>query len=192
MREAILTVASRLYRTKGATALSMRRVAGELGVAPNTIYRHFENKDDLIHQILEAGRREFSHLLHGALDAPNARARFYASVEAYLEFVVTHTDYYAALFVTPRAYQGAPLPDAFRERRPATFQFLVDRVDECMREGVFRRDDSVDVAFACWSQIHGFAALYVAGFFAGDAAALRAAVRRCFDQIINGIGEPGQ
>jgi AcrR family transcriptional regulator len=187
MRNAILEAASELYRSEGAAAISMRRVAGVLGIAPNTIYRHFANKDDLLETIAEDGRREFAYLLHEALAAPTPRARFDASVDAYLRFVIEQPDHYFALFVSTRRHAAPPLPEAFRRQRPPTFQFLVDRIEECMGAGVFRRDDSIDVALTCWSQIHGFATLYLSGFFAGDTEALVSAVRRSFDHIISGL-----
>jgi AcrR family transcriptional regulator len=38
---------------EGLGAVSMRRVAGELGVAPMSLYRHVEDKDDLLLQMMD-------------------------------------------------------------------------------------------------------------------------------------------
>lgn len=47
-RPEIVAVARRILAEDGLAALSMRRVAKELGVAPMTLYNHVEDKDDLL------------------------------------------------------------------------------------------------------------------------------------------------
>jgi AcrR family transcriptional regulator len=57
-REAVLDAAIRLLDAEGAEALTMRRLAGELGVSAMAPYRHFDSKDELLMVLVDrlAGR----------------------------------------------------------------------------------------------------------------------------------------
>lgn len=52
MREKILDAAARLFATKGYAAVSMRRVATEVGMTPANLYYHFKDKEDLVRSSL--------------------------------------------------------------------------------------------------------------------------------------------
>ena len=52
-REAIVDAALRVLDREGAAALSMRRVAEELGTGPASLYWHVANKDDLVNLIVD-------------------------------------------------------------------------------------------------------------------------------------------
>jgi TetR/AcrR family tetracycline transcriptional repressor len=53
-RERILATALELADREGLEALGMRRVARELGVTPMALYRHVENRDDLVDELRES------------------------------------------------------------------------------------------------------------------------------------------
>jgi AcrR family transcriptional regulator len=52
--EVIVTAALQLMDEQGPAALTMRRLAGALGVSPMSLYRHVDDKDDLLDQVLGA------------------------------------------------------------------------------------------------------------------------------------------
>jgi TetR/AcrR family tetracycline transcriptional repressor len=51
--ERIVEVARRMVETGGVDALSMRKLAAELGVAPTAIYWHVGGRDELLHAIMD-------------------------------------------------------------------------------------------------------------------------------------------
>src|SRR6266496_1743494 len=51
--EAVLATARQLLREQGAEALSMRRLAAELGVLPNTLYSHVADKQSLLDGLVD-------------------------------------------------------------------------------------------------------------------------------------------
>lgn len=53
-RERILATALELADSEGIDALGMRRVAREFGVTPMALYRHVENRDDLVDELRES------------------------------------------------------------------------------------------------------------------------------------------
>lgn len=54
-RERILDAALALFDGEGADALTMRRLAGELGVGTMTLYGYFRRKEDLLDAIVDRG-----------------------------------------------------------------------------------------------------------------------------------------
>src|ERR1700677_959969 len=53
-RERVVAAALTIISTDGAQALSMRGLAGRLGVVPGALYRHVRSKDQLYDLILDA------------------------------------------------------------------------------------------------------------------------------------------
>src|SRR5579863_6327042 len=60
-RERVLTTALAMVDEGGLEALSIRKLAGELGVEAMSLYNHVKNKEDLVSGMLEivAGEIEF-------------------------------------------------------------------------------------------------------------------------------------
>ena len=52
-KEIILETATKLYSNYGILHLTLDDVARDCGVSKKTIYKHFQNKSDLIHQIID-------------------------------------------------------------------------------------------------------------------------------------------
>lgn len=71
-RDEILGVARRLFVEAGYEVTSMSRIAEESGVAPNTIYWYFADKDALLIAVLNAviadGMREYQERKKGSAD----------------------------------------------------------------------------------------------------------------------------
>jgi DNA-binding transcriptional regulator YhcF (GntR family) len=57
--EAIVTAAIVVADAEGLAALSMRRVAAEIGVATMSLYRHVSDKDDLLTRMMDAAIAEW-------------------------------------------------------------------------------------------------------------------------------------
>src|ERR1700728_2093073 len=53
-RERVVTEALAVISTEGAQALSMRALAGRLGVVPGALYRHVRSKEQLHDLVLDA------------------------------------------------------------------------------------------------------------------------------------------
>lgn len=72
-RAAIVAVARRLFVTEGYEATGMARIAGEAGVAPNTLYWYFDDKDALLVAMLDElvgeALEEYASIRSKALEA---------------------------------------------------------------------------------------------------------------------------
>jgi len=59
-REAVLRVALRVVGEEGIEAVSLRRLATELGVTPAAVHWHVRSKDDLVREIVNAVFQDFA------------------------------------------------------------------------------------------------------------------------------------
>jgi AcrR family transcriptional regulator len=154
MADRILETTRDLYVEDGPDGVSMRKVAQRVGVTAPAIYRHFAGKDDLLQHVVAEGFKLFAAYLHEALQGDTPLERLRLTGEAYARFAVEHPRFYQVMFVTPHDFNpDDPAAAALERRNMATFQFLIDRIRECMDAGALRRDDPEKVALAIWTHV---------------------------------------
>ncbi|MGH7285485.1 MAG: TetR/AcrR family transcriptional regulator [Polyangiaceae bacterium] len=161
-KDKLLTEARDLFLEVGVARCSLREVARRAHVSPAAVYRHFEDKEALIHQVCTMGLEIFYGYLVKALAAKSPRARLDACAEQYLRFGLEHRRDYRMIFMSdlddmPDVSPGSP------EDRGPTYQFLMDRVRECMEAGVIREADVDETAATIWAHVHGLVSLRLAG-----------------------------
>jgi AcrR family transcriptional regulator len=80
----VLDAARRVVSTDGLAALSMRRIAGELGVAPNALYSHVADKGALLDLLLDDGLAGITPPDPAGEPGPELRAVMTATYDALL------------------------------------------------------------------------------------------------------------
>ncbi|MFD4422963.1 TetR/AcrR family transcriptional regulator [Agromyces sp. NPDC058484] len=96
--EQVLAAARRLVKEEGLEALTMRRLAGRLGVAPNTLYSHYTDKAALLDAFLDS--------LLGEIDVPDLnqldwREGLIQLMRASRDMLLSHADLLPHLFARP-------------------------------------------------------------------------------------------
>lgn len=186
----ILACARDLYLEKGLRGLSMRLVAERLDVSATAIYRHYRNKEELLHKVVEEAVKVFAGYLFAALTGGTPEERFRRSGEAYLDFALEQSHYYGVIFMAPEQFGNGPVPEGLQRKDLAIFQFLIDRVQEMMEPGTFKKDAPKDVAVTIWAHCHGLISLYLAGKLAMDEAAFRAMYWESTERLFRGLQAP--
>jgi TetR/AcrR family transcriptional repressor of nem operon len=83
-RRRIVETAARLFRAKGISRVSVADVVGALGLTVGAFYRHFESKDALVAEALEAASIESATRLDATAPGQAFAARRAALLGAYL------------------------------------------------------------------------------------------------------------
>ncbi|HEY8040668.1 MAG TPA: TetR/AcrR family transcriptional regulator [Polyangiaceae bacterium] len=185
----LLTEARDLYLEEGFAHFSLREVARRAGVSAAAVYRHYDGKEALLGQVCAQGLQIFYSYLVRALSEATPRARLAGSSTQYLRFGLENPRDYRVVFmgaaqdfqkVAPRSEGKTPEP---------TFQFLVDRVRECMQAGVLREGDAEEVAAVIWAHVHGLVSLRLSGHLtrAGTDAQFARFYERATDQLVAGL-----
>ncbi len=187
----LLAEARDLYVEEGPAHFSLREVARRAGVSAAAVYRHYDGKEALFEQVCAAGFQIFYRYLVRAMSEPTPRARLLGSTTQYLRFGLENPRDYRVLFMGAGPGAPAPAPEAPVEpsQPDPTFQFLIDRVLECMRAGVLGEGNPVEIATVIWAHVHGLVSLRLVGQLAqaGSDAEFAQFFQRSTQRLIVGL-----
>jgi AcrR family transcriptional regulator len=188
-RARLLRHAREVYLEGGAAHFSLREVARRVGISAPAVYRHFDSKEALLSAVCQEGFRTFSSYLMRALAASTPLQRLRATGDHYLRFALENVHDYRVIFMSDvAALAGTDTPVNPRETSP-TFQFLVDRVRECIVARDLAPGDPSDIAATIWAHVHGLASLRLSGHLGsvGDDETFAAFFRRSTDHLLAGF-----
>jgi len=158
LREEIVTTASQIIGEAGDdSALTLRGVARQLGIAAPSIYRHFPDVDELKMAVVQRSFAEFAQARDAASGADDDPATaLLARCRAYTRFALAHPGPYRYLFS-----QHSPTGDPARPPVSLpTFQALAESISRCQRAGLARADDDPQwLAAQVWAALHGLVLL---------------------------------
>ncbi|MTD53144.1 TetR/AcrR family transcriptional regulator [Amycolatopsis pithecellobii] len=144
-RDQIVRAARDLAESDGWAAVTMRRLAGELGVTQPVLYSAFAGRQALIDAVALNGFGDVAAALEAVDASPMPRMR------AYLDFAAAHPRVYEAMFSMPSglAFAADDTPEPLRR----AFSGIRD---------AFGDADGTRAEVA-WSALHGLATLQAAG-----------------------------
>jgi AcrR family transcriptional regulator len=142
----IVDAARTVLEDEGPDALTMRRLADELGMQAPSLYKHFPSKADVELALIADAMWEIGDVTHRAIRAPGPGGPLATLLATYRRYCMGH----AHLF---RLATGGPLA---RERLPAG-------LEEWAGNPWFVVTGDPHVAQALWSFAHGMTILEVDG-----------------------------
>lgn len=162
LRQSILNAAGELFLEKGYEGFSLRQVAERIGYSATTIYRYYENKDDLLLAIVREGFTEFNRQLSSAVQgARTPLKKIEALGETYVNFGMENPVYYQLMFMQradflfqSRSAETVPMIDSFN--------VLQEGVGTAMEAGVIKKVDVETYSYVLWSLMHGIVSLAIA------------------------------
>jgi len=190
LQEAIKETAWRQIAESGASALSLRAIARELGITAPAIYNYFSDRDALVTALIIDAYTSFGDSQLAARDAVSAEdmaGRLMATGVAYRDWAHKYPQRYQLIFGTPIPGYAAPLeqvlPSAAR-----SLSVLAGVVDALRAGGKLNVPDfpevkeeykvsfdlwkkfggdydllSLSVAVLIWARVHGIVSLEIAG-----------------------------
>jgi AcrR family transcriptional regulator len=182
----IAAAARRLLDKEGTEAVTMRRVAGAVGVTPMAVYRHYPNRAGLLNALADRGFEELAARLAGKRFSGDIEQRLTRMVEIYLDHALQKPRLFEIMFLKPR--QGARrYPRDFKSGGSPTANLMANAVREGMESGCFAEDDVWEIVFEMGALSHGLIMLYLGGRMSMSPARFRALYRRSFRRHIHGI-----
>ena len=184
-KQQILDCAMEELERTGVQGLSMRAVAGKAGVTPMAIYRHFENRDDLLTALGEEAFAEWKRRID-AIRTQDPIDWLRKGARAYVKFAIDEPARFDACFVLRTRVQRL-YPDDFRARKSAVATMVVARVEAAQAEGRIAPGDPLEIGLLFWSALHGLAMLNRSGRFAMKRASFLALCARLTEQVLDGL-----
>ena len=163
LAERLVAATLRLLAERGPEAITLRAVAGAVGVSHMAPYRHFADKDALLAQVAVSGFERLSDAMAAAAgDEPHALERLRSFGRSYTVFAMEHPALYRLMF-------GPLLADKARhpglERAGArAYAYCADTVGAVLAlRGVDDPEERHAHAVATWSLVHGLSLLLLDG-----------------------------
>lgn len=182
----ILEVALSILSEEGTSAVTMRRVAADVGVTPMAIYKHHANRAALLKAVADAGFRRMAETRSERSGAAGFAERIDGLLDDFLDFALGAPHLYSFM-ITERREQARRFPEGFREGASPTFTPVVRAVEDGMREGYLRDDDPFEVTIAITAQAQGLVQLYFGGRIGLSEADFRDLCRRTMWRTIGGV-----
>lgn len=161
LRRLILDTARQLLTADGYANLSMRRIARQIGYSATSIYLHYDNKDQLVHALIDEGvemlnRRLVEVVSSHAGSAPPERLE--GLCRAYVAFGLELPEYYEIMYLLHTEYIERYPAEKYRRARQ-NLDFFGTALADGARDGAFDSVEPLRGATTVWSQLHGVVSL---------------------------------
>ena len=179
LRGALLTAGIAMARTGGPDAVVLREATRAAGVSPNAAYRHFADRQALLHAVSNAAlgltadriEQELASVPVVADDAAPgdtdqigiARRRLRAVGTGYIAFAREEPGLFRTAFSVPDNLQHAADPAKAGRSGLTPFQLVGSALDGLVRVGVLSPERRVNAEFLAWSAVHGLGMLVIDG-----------------------------
>lgn len=161
LRRMLLDEASALLESEGPQALTMRRIAAEVGCSTSVLYTMFGGKSGIAEALWREGFERLGTALDQAVGS-DPLERLAAMGRAYRMNALANRAYYAVMFGRP--IPGfEPSPEAY-EASLRPLRALAAAVTDCIDAGIFRAEDPTHIAGVLWAATHGAVSLELAGY----------------------------
>ena len=193
LRDEILEAAEAiLIETSDQAAVSIRAVAGRVGVTPPSIYLHFTDRRDLLYAVADRHFVQLEAAMQSAADGvDDHRERLFRRGQAYVAFGLEHPEHYRLLMMA----RPDATPERLRDLRLADTAGLtpvVADLEAAAEAGLIGDRPVLEVASALWMLIHGVTSMFITkpDFPFGDPDAV---YERAFDLVWSGLTpRPGE
>jgi AcrR family transcriptional regulator len=185
-RARILACALAELERCGIDGFSLRSAGAAAGLSPMAVYRHFENKEDLLRALGEEAFATWAARVR-AIRSSGFRAWFHQVARAYVEFAFDEPARFDVCFVL-RTKVERRYPRDFRAGKSPVISLLAQRIADGQQAGKIRRGDPWEIAMFLWGQVHGLVMLHRSGRFAMPRKAFVVFCKRCTDLALDGIG----
>jgi AcrR family transcriptional regulator len=155
--DAVVAAAATIADAEGLDAVTMSRVAAELGVKSPSLYNHIAGREGLIRGIALLGLSELAETLRTAAIGRSGDDALLSAAQAYRTYVLQHPGRYTAGAIT------APSPNDEQHQQPATT--VLDTLRAILRGWHLSDDDTIHTLRAIRASIHGFTTLESSGGF---------------------------
>src|SRR5581483_10893740 len=132
----IAAEARKLMDAEGVDAVTMRRVAGAVGITAMAVYRHYPDRDGLLNALANAGFAELAARLTAARLKGDLATRMRKVLDVNVDFALEQPRLFELMFLRNRP--GArKFPVDFAAGKSPTANQFAELMAEGIREGVF-------------------------------------------------------
>jgi AcrR family transcriptional regulator len=159
MMDLILLKAKEIILKEGQEKLSIRKIAQEIDYSPSTIYLYFQDKDEILYQMMQKGFEMMALYMEPYLHESNPVKRIYNIGIQYIKFGKENSDWYDLMFAAPSPMKHIQRSEQEWGHGIAIFEFLVASCKEAISQQKIKNWEERVLALHLWSSIHGLVGL---------------------------------
>jgi AcrR family transcriptional regulator len=175
--DAILASATDIISSGGLSSLSMRTLAGRLGVRASSLYRHFPDRASIEKALANRASEQLLLRMRQTVEGLQGERAVFAAARAYLDFATSESPFYDMMMESVAADSQS------FESTKQIWDFFVRLISNTTNLG----DDTAGAA-AFWSFLHGFTVLARSGQLGESSAKLTFA--RGTQALVRGLSVP--
>ena len=190
LRNSLIKAALDLVAERGVEGFSLREAARTVGVSASACYRHFADREELLAAVAHEGLDTLAENMRAAAEAYDganafdAVRRFWAYSEAYLHFAIEHPAHFRVMHAVPKSEHSREI---MLPRSPA--RLAQGGMEALVEAGVVAPESAGRAMLACWTSVHGLAALATNGHLPlDDELTLEAALDAVLRTALLGAG----
>ncbi|WP_410577730.1 TetR/AcrR family transcriptional regulator [Amycolatopsis sp. lyj-108] len=161
LRLKLLDRAGELISSDGPKALSLRKLAADVGTSTTAVYSLFGGKTDLVGALFAEGFRRFGRRMSRVTLSGDPIEDLVRLGVAYRESALADPHLYAIMFT--KSVPGFEPVEETSEQARATMAPLEETIRKAIADGVFLDLPPEVVTVACWGFVHGLVSLELNG-----------------------------
>ena len=166
IKKMILDASMKLFVEEGFESVTIRKIANLIEYSPTTIYLYFKDKNEIFYQLHELGFQKMGEMNSSVAAIKNPLTRLYKMGENYIEFGLTHPEFYDIMFISRAPMQVLEaMENCDWKSGEAALHALMATVDECMQKKFIRKQNVQVVTMAIWGMVHGLVSLQIRSRF---------------------------
>ena len=166
LRQKLLEAATETIKSQGIEALSLRKLATEVGVSRMAPYHHFKDKNELLCAIAEQGFQQRKNTVVDQSQITNEEDNQLLSYMLnYVRFAQKNPEIYELMFGRT-IWKNQIDNDSLKNAAYPTFQYQLDLTKQWQANGLLDANaNSLRLSQVIWGTMHGIAKLLIDGIY---------------------------
>lgn len=186
LRHDLLLAATQIIKEQGIEALSLRKLANDVGVSRTAPYHHFKDKNELLCAIAEQGFKERSLEIESKLakQVEGSKQQLQQYMLEYVKFAQQNPEIYELMFgrtIWKQKIDNQSLKDSAYP----SFQHQLNITKQWQKLGLLDKNaNSLRLSQVIWGTMHGIAKLLIDGIY-NDNSQIEEICQCAADQFYN-------
>ena len=160
LKKEILQAAKELFYSDGFQNVSMRNIAKKIEYSPTTIYNYFNDKNDLLTQIVNEYFNEFFELTKQLLEQKQKTPyqTLYQYLFMYINFAIENPEQYKFL---SNIFNSPEKVSIGKTNASLVYKDILELVQLCLEKNIFKYNDENLITQSLWGILYGITMIQV-------------------------------
>lgn len=155
LKQQIVDAARQVLLTDGYRNFSLRKIARKINVSATSIYLHFDNKDHLIHVLMEEAIERLNNQLEEKVkEQKDPISKLEDLAHEYVNFALENPREYQIIYLISSDEMTRYPKEKFRKARRG-YELVTSVLQEGVEAGLITEEKPRMAAYTFWAQLHG-------------------------------------